>query len=75
MILHDSHQDRDADDAIRVDCVTSNIRSFLVSKMTQLFGCHIGVRNLILGGNKGYSGGKVNRALKKPPSLGEKGDQ
>jgi hypothetical protein len=32
-------------------------------------GCHIGVIKRILGGKSGNSGGKVNRALKKPPSL------
>ena len=37
-----------------------------------LLGCHIGVMKRILGGKSGYSGGKVNRALKKPPSLGIK---
>ena len=36
---------------------------------TQLFGCHIGVINRILGGRRGNSGGNVNRALKNPPSL------
>ena len=35
-----------------------------------LLGCHIGVMKRILGGKSGNSGGKVNRALKKPPSLG-----
>ena len=34
-----------------------------------LLGCHIGVIKRILGGKSGNSGGKVNRALKKPPSL------
>lgn len=34
-----------------------------------LLGCHIGVMKRILGGKSGNSGGKVNRALKKPPSL------
>jgi hypothetical protein len=37
-----------------------------------LLGCHIGVVKRILGGKSGNSGGKVNRALKKPPSLGIK---
>jgi hypothetical protein len=37
-----------------------------------LLGCHIGVMKRILGGKSGNSGGKVNRALKKPPSLGIK---
>jgi hypothetical protein len=32
-------------------------------------GCHIGVTNFIFGGICGYSGGNVNLALKKPPSL------
>jgi len=35
-----------------------------------LLGCHIGVMKRILGGMSGNSDGKVNRALKKPPSLG-----
>jgi len=34
-----------------------------------LFGCHIGVMKRIFGGKRGYSGGKLNRALKNPPSL------
>lgn len=34
-----------------------------------LLGCHIGVIKRILGGKRGNSVGKVNRALKKPPSL------
>ena len=34
-----------------------------------LFGCHIGVMNRILGGERGKSSGKLKRALKKPPSL------
>lgn len=29
----------------------------------------MGVRNLRVGGKRGYSGGKVNRALRIPPSL------
>jgi hypothetical protein len=37
-----------------------------------LLGCHIGVMKRILGGKSGNSGGKVNRALKKPPSLERK---
>lgn len=40
--------------------------------MNALLGCHIGVMKRILGGKSGNSGGKVNRALKKPPSLGIK---
>lgn len=34
-----------------------------------LLGCHIWVRNFILGGWSGYSSGKLSLALKKPPSL------
>jgi hypothetical protein len=29
----------------------------------------MGVRNFIVGGDSGYSGGNVNRALRMPPSL------
>lgn len=32
-------------------------------------GCHIGVRNLKVGGRSGYSCGNVIVALRKPPSL------
>jgi hypothetical protein len=40
-----------------------------VSKQEIPFGCQISEVNVIFGGNRGYSGGNLRIALKKPPSL------
>lgn len=66
-----AHKDRDTNVAVGIDCevhVLEKERWCGVDQNT-LLGCHIGVMKRILGGKSGNSGGKVNRALKKPPSL------
>lgn len=70
-----TYKNRDADSAIRVNYEIVNHVSTMIARekgIRLLLGCHIGVMKRIFGGSSGNSGGKDNRALKKPPSLQQK---
>jgi hypothetical protein len=64
-----TYQDGDANHTVGINCMLGS--DYRYEKYTRglLLGCHMGVMNRIFGGCKGYSEGKVNRALKNPPSL------
>lgn len=70
VVMTNTHEYGHTNDTIRVNC-GCNLSSFLkvLWEGFLLLGCHIGVTNRIFGGSSGNSDGKVNRALKKPPSL------
>lgn len=64
------YEDRDAYGAIRINWHDkASAIHHTVPGQGSLLGCHICVRNFILGGWSGYSSGKLSLALKKPPSL------
>lgn len=71
-----AYQNGNANNAIGVDLKRAMIIEGVNQRwkilMDLLLGCHIGVVNRILGGESGKSSGKLNRALKIPPSLFER---